>query len=71
LYPRDVEKIFVPVLEKSKQAEFQNFAEDVRKQRERAKDLLNYATRAVEIAIEDSEDAALQFLQAANVGEAG
>lgn len=62
LYPRDVAKIFVPVLSADKQQEFQVITEQVRRERARASELLERAKRAVEIAIEDGEAAALAFL---------
>ncbi|MCI0525328.1 MAG: restriction endonuclease subunit S [Acidobacteria bacterium] len=62
LYPRDVERIFVPLPDASTQLEFQTIAQEERRHRQYARDLLNRAIRAVEIAIEDSEAAALRFL---------
>jgi hypothetical protein len=55
LYPRDVEKIFVPVHDNQQQSEFQTIAENVRQHRQRAR--------------EDSEAAAFRFLDEASVAQ--
>lgn len=62
LYPRDVKGIFVPALDEAKQKEFETLALTARSARRRARDLLDRAKRAVEIAIEESETAALAYL---------
>ncbi len=62
LYPRDVAKLWVPILPDDQQAEFEEFAIQAARCRIRAANLLDAAKRAVEIAIEDSETAALQHL---------
>lgn len=62
LYPRDVEKIFVPVLPNEQQENFEKIYREARQTITNSKSLLDSAQRAVEIAIERSEQAALVFL---------
>ena len=62
LYPRDVAKLWVPILPGNQQTEFEKFALQAARYRIRAAELLDAAKRAVELAIEDSEAAALQHL---------
>ncbi len=45
LYPRDVAKIFVPLLHSNTQHEFQTIADEVRQQRQRGRELLIHAER--------------------------
>jgi type I restriction enzyme M protein len=70
LYPRDVKRIQVPLASKKVQASCRRAAEDARESRKSAKSLLDAAKRAVEIAIEDSEKAALRFLEQSGGGGA-
>jgi type I restriction enzyme M protein len=67
LYPRDVARVFVPVIPRDAQKEFQRFAEDCRTARREARALLDRAKQAVEITIERTEEAALQFLSRSNL----
>jgi hypothetical protein len=62
LYPRDVAKLWVPILPDDQQTEFEKFALQAAQYRIRAADLLDAARHAVEIAIEESEAAALRYL---------
>ena len=62
LYPRDVGRIFVPVVDDSVQREMRHLAGRAREARKTAEQCLSDAKRAVEIAIERSEAAALRFL---------
>lgn len=62
LYPRDVARIFIPVISEAEQAKFQQLAESANAARYKARELLECAKRAVEIAIEEDEDAALRYL---------
>jgi len=62
LYPRDVTRVFVPLISEKQQQRFQNLAESAHTSRTRARELLDRAKRAVEIAIEKDEKAALNFL---------
>lgn len=62
LYPRDVAKLWVPILPEAQQAEFEKFELHATQHRIHAADLLDAAKRAVELAIEDSEAAALRHL---------
>ncbi len=63
LYPRDVEKIAVPILPQEKQELFEQMILNSRCAKEKAKSLLECAKRAVEIAIEQDEQAALAWLE--------
>jgi type I restriction enzyme M protein len=69
LYPTDIAEFQVWVAPKSLQLEIRSLVEQSYAQRQRATRLLDAAKRAVEIAIEDSEAAALAYLAAANPSE--
>jgi type I restriction enzyme M protein len=69
LYPTDIAEFQVWVAPKSLQLEIRSLVEQSYAQRQRATRLLDAAKRAVEIAIEDSEAAALAYLAAANPPE--
>lgn len=62
LYPRDVARIFVPLIPDREQAEFQRLSELIQAARREARDVLERAKRAVEVAIEESETTALEYL---------
>ncbi|WP_395095258.1 restriction endonuclease subunit S [Armatimonas sp.] len=62
LYPRDITKIFIPVLPPDEQKAFETLALSAGTARRTAAELLERAKRAVEIAIEQSEEAALEYL---------
>ena len=62
LYKRDVREIFIPIIPPKEQARFQSLADSIHTARTRARTLLAAAQRAVEIAIEQNESAALVFL---------
>ncbi len=62
LYPRDITKIFIPVLPADEQKVFEALALSAGAARATAAELLERAKRAVEIAIEQSEAAALAYL---------
>ena len=62
LYPKDVSKFFVPVIPETEQAKLEELAKSTEVARREARELLERAKRAVEIAIEDSETAALAHL---------
>ena len=66
LYPRDVKRIMVPVGDTGIEQSMRRAAEDARRTRRKAGELLEAAKRAVEIAIKEDEPAALRFL-----GQAG
>lgn len=68
LYPKDVARIFIPSIPWSKQQEYEHLALSAATARRQAKQLLEAAKRAVEVAIEDSEDAALALLTQAATG---
>lgn len=69
LYPKDVEKFFVPVLADEVQEQFERLHAHSLTSKKRSRALLDAAKRAVEIAIEDGEDAALTFLDDAEGAE--
>jgi type I restriction enzyme, S subunit len=65
LYPRDVKRIMVPLGDTGLQQSMRQAAEDARRTRRKAGELLEAAKRAVEMAIEQNEAAALRFLDGA------
>ena len=65
LYPRDVEKFFIPILPADKQIEFERIYNSARQLKTLSRQLLEAIKRAVEIAIEDGEAAAMTFLDQA------
>ncbi len=62
LYPSGVARVFVPIIPASSQGEFQALAERSQAARNRARALLEHAKRAVELAIEQNDNVALQYL---------
>jgi len=64
LYPKDVARILIPDISEGKQQEYEHLALAAATARRQAKQLLEAAKRAVEVAIEDSEEAALALLAA-------
>ncbi|MFA6287284.1 MAG: restriction endonuclease subunit S [Opitutaceae bacterium] len=62
LYAKDVAKIFVPVIPPSQQTIFEENAKAAREARREAQALLARAQRAVEVAIEQGEGAAMALL---------
>ncbi len=69
IYPSDIKKFIVPFVADEVQQQIVKAVETARHARRRAKQLLETAKRAVEVAIEDSEEAALALLTAPS-GEA-
>ena len=53
----------IPILPKEKQAEIKQKVDESFNLRKRAKDLLEYAKRSVEIAIEQDEQTAINWLE--------
>lgn len=64
LYPTDIAQFTVWIAPPSVQKEIRRSVEKSYEQKQRATQLLNAAKRAVEIAIEDSEAAAFEYLEA-------
>jgi restriction endonuclease S subunit len=62
LYPRDVRLMFVPLVSEAVQLEIESFFKNGAESRANSKSLLERAKRAVEIAIEESEETALAYL---------
>ncbi len=62
LYPNDIAQFKVWIAPASVQADIRHAVEKSHVQKQRATQLLEAAKRAVEIAIEDSEEAALKYL---------
>ncbi|HRF45627.1 MAG TPA: N-6 DNA methylase, partial [Candidatus Competibacteraceae bacterium] len=62
LYPRDVADFWIPVLDIQEQQLLERLMQESRQQKQHARTFLNAAQRAVEIAIETDEVAALAFL---------
>jgi hypothetical protein len=67
LYPRDVKRIMIPIGDVGLQGAMRLAAEKCRLMRRRANELLAVARRAVEVAVEDDEKAALRVLDALGV----
>jgi len=63
LYKRDVRKIFIPVIPTTQQQQFETFARASFSARQQAQSLLERAKRAVEIAIEQGEEAGMALLK--------
>lgn len=63
LYKRDVRNIFIPIIPPAVQTIFEQLACDAVASRAKATSLLAKAKRAVEIAIEESESAAIKYLK--------
>lgn len=61
--PSEIENVIVPVLDMDKQKELAEMVQKSFALRRQSKQLLEYAKRAVEIAIEQGEDAALAWLK--------
>jgi len=66
--PSEIENVIVPVLDLDKQVELSEMVQQSIALRHQSKQLLEYAKRAVEMAIEQGEDAALAWLKE-NTGE--
>lgn len=66
LYPRDVANFWIPVLPVAEQKHYELLTKQSHALKARANCLLDAAKRAVEIAIEDSEAAALAYLAQAS-----
>ena len=62
-------KIAIPKITEDKQAEIEQKVDESFNLRKRAKDLLEHAKRAVEIAIEQDEQAAINWLESVSVSE--
>lgn len=63
LYPKDVGKIFVPMISLSQQQCFETLSKDAGKSKLSARASLSLAVSAVETAIEQGEDAAMSLLE--------
>lgn len=63
LYKRDVRKFFLPVIPITQQKLFETLSREAKNARANADALFSKAARAIEIAIEDSEAAALKYLK--------
>ena len=65
LYPKDVGKILVPIIPKHLERKLENLFIKSRRLKKNAVHMIDLAKRAVEIAIEENEQAALKFIRAA------
>ncbi|MCY3743565.1 MAG: hypothetical protein OXH00_21335 [Candidatus Poribacteria bacterium] len=61
--PDQVAETVIPILHQEKQTEIEQKVDESFNLRNRAKDLLEHAKRAVEIAIEQDEQAAINWLK--------
>lgn len=69
LYPKDVERIFVPVIDTTLETKLESLYKQSRAMKKQASLMLEIAKRGVEMAIEQDEAAALAWMdtQTANV----
>ncbi len=63
LYPKDVDNFLIPIVKPSIQQKISDFIESFIAMKKRSEHLLDVSKRAVEIAIEKSEDEALFFIE--------
>ena len=66
---KDLHNFVIPILTEEKQIQIQQKVNESFNLRNRAKDLLEHAKRAVEIAIEQDEQAAINWLESVSVSE--
>lgn len=69
IYPNDIERFIVPILDETKQETIAAKVQDCFALKMESKRLLNVAKEAVEIAISDSEEKALQYIKENENGE--
>lgn len=60
--PSEIENVIIPILETEAQQEITNKVRDSFRLREESERLINFAKSAVEIAIEQNEDKAVELL---------
>ncbi len=70
LYPKDIDNFIIPLVSEGTQAEIESLLDKSYALREQSKSLLKSATRAVEIAIEQDESAAIEYLKEQTEGDA-
>lgn len=70
LYPKDIDNFIIPLIAETAQAEIEYLLDKSYELREQSKYLLKAATRAVEIAIEQDESAAMAYLKEQTKGDA-
>lgn len=62
LYPKDIDNFLIPIIDKKKQLEIVKLLEESKTLKEQSECLLEIAKKAVEMAIEESEKAAMKFI---------
>jgi type I restriction enzyme S subunit len=62
IYPKEIKEFIIPILPLSIQQEIASLVQQSHEARKKAKELLELAKRAVEIAIEEGEEKAIDFL---------
>ena len=62
IYPKEIKEFIIPILPLSIQQEIASLVQQSHEARKKAKELLELAKRAVEIAIEEGEEKAINFL---------
>lgn len=70
LYPKDIEQFMIPLLAEDLQIKIESLLDKSFDLREQSKSLLKAATKAVEIAIEQNESAAMAYLEKQAKGDA-
>lgn len=70
LYPKDIDSFIIPLVPEGTQTEIESLLDKSYALREQSKSLLKAATRAVEIAIEQDESAAIAYLREHTEGDA-
>jgi restriction endonuclease S subunit len=62
LYPKDIDEFIIPLIDETDQLEIRNLIEKSFNLKEQSEQLLELAKTAVEKAIEENEDAAMEFI---------
>jgi restriction endonuclease S subunit len=67
LYPKDLDEFLIPIIEDAQQEKIASLIDESFRLKKQSEQLLETAKRAVEIAIEQDEEAAMRFIQNAGV----
>ena len=60
--PSEIKKILIPIIDKTIQSQIEQKIKESFKLKEQSKQLLDIAKKAVEIAIEEDEDIAMEYI---------
>ncbi len=67
LYPKDLDEFLIPIIENSDQEKIAALVEESFRLKKQSEQLLETAKRAVELAIEQDEDAAMRYIENAGI----